>query len=103
MGEGKRRRKVDRNTVFTCLSVPRAELDRDRKDVIFTTMKERGWGILADKNRYRFLHFDETLATNIASVLDDLDCDKDGWHAYRLSFSTVEETKAIMDSAVWEQ
>jgi hypothetical protein len=39
---------------------------------------------------------------DVTSILDGLDCDKTGWTAYRLSFPTVEATKAIVDSAQWK-
>ena len=77
-------------------------MEGNHKEEILTAFKRKGWGVLAEENRYRFIHFDEHIATDISSILDGLDCDKTGWSAYRLSFPTVEDTKAVVDSAEWE-
>jgi len=102
MARAKQPRQVDRHTVFTCLSVPRNTLDGDQKEEILTTLKSNGWGVLIQENRCRFIHFDENIGIDIANTLDGLDCDQTDWCVYRLSFSNVEDTKAIVDSAEWE-
>lgn len=102
MTRAKQSRQVDRHTAFACLSVPVSNISGKHKDEIIAAFKRKGWGVLAEESRYRFIHFDENIATDVSSVLDGFDCAKIGWSAYRLSFPTVEAAKAIVDSAEWK-
>lgn len=94
-------RQVDRHTTLACLSVATSKVAGEHKNAIITTFKKQGWGVLAEANNYRFIHFDENIATDVSSILDGLDCDQTGWLAYRLSFPTAEAAKLMVDSAEW--
>lgn len=102
MTRAEQTRKVDRHTTFACLSAPQGRLDGDHEDEILTAFKRKGWGVIAEENGYRFIHFDESLVANASSILDDLECDETGWSAYQLSFPTAEAAKATFDSAEWK-
>jgi hypothetical protein len=102
MPKDQREKKVDRQTSFACLSVPASKISKRRRDEIIAAFNRKGWGVLVEKHRLRFIHFDDSIVMDVTSILDGLDCDKTGWTAYRLSFPTVEATKAIVDSAQWK-
>ncbi|HYW79095.1 MAG TPA: hypothetical protein VE890_05930 [Thermoguttaceae bacterium] len=101
MATSKRPGKVDRHTSFACLSVPQHKIGEKHKDEIIKTLKKKGWGVVAEKRRYRFLHIDKHDTSEVSRMLDGLGCDENAWTAYRLSFPTVEAAKAIVDSAEW--
>jgi len=101
MANAKRTRQVDRHTAFACLSVPADRITEKHRDEIIAAFKRKGWGVLVEERRCRFIHFDARVAADASRVLDDLDCDKTGWSAYRLSFPTVEAAKAVVESAEW--
>lgn len=102
MAKAKRPTRIDRHTTFACLSVSERRISGEAKEEIIAAFKRNGWGVLTEENGYRFIHFDESIATDVSRILDGLECDKTGWYAYGLSFPTTKATKAIVDSAEWE-
>lgn len=73
-----KRRKVDRHTTLSCISVSESRIDGKRKNNIIAALKHNGWGVVTEKARYRFLHFDKQTESDVLQVLDNIDCNEEG-------------------------
>jgi len=95
-------RQVNRQTTFACLSVSAAKISGRKEKEIIEAFKKNGWGVLAEENRYRFIHFDENVTTDVSSILSSIVRDNTGWSAYRLSFPDDKAAKMAVSSAEWK-
>ncbi|MBN2294611.1 MAG: hypothetical protein JXM70_19430 [Pirellulales bacterium] len=97
-----KKQKIDRHTTLSCISVPEDRIEDKKKNKIIASLQRNGWGVVAEQERYRFLHFNKQTHSDVLQILDKLDCNEEGWCVYDLSFHNAEDVQNIVDSAEWK-